>query len=104
MKGWLVLLAVAFCQGSAWAQTQTPQWLIASPDFHHWHHAREREAWDRNFAGQLALWDFAFGTAHLPKGRQAQSFGTGEPIPADYAAQLVHPFRRPGSEAVPGNG
>lgn len=80
------------------------RWLIASPDFHHWHHAREREAWDRNFAGQLALWDFAFGTAHLPKGRQAQSFGTGEPIPTGYAAQLFHPFRRPGSEAVPGNG
>lgn len=80
------------------------KWLLASPDFHHWHHARDREAWDRNFAGQLALWDFLFGTAHLPKGRRAQSFGTGEPIPAGYAAQLLHPFRRPGSEAVPGNG
>lgn len=80
------------------------RWLIASPDFHHWHHAREREAWDRNFAGQLALWDFVFGTAHLPKGRQAQGFGVGEPIPAGYAAQLLHPFRRRGSAAAPGNG
>ena len=80
------------------------KWLIASPDFHHWHHAREREAWDRNFAGQLALWDFVFGTAHLPKGRQAQSFGVADPVPPGYTAQLLHPFRRRGSEAVPGNG
>ena len=80
------------------------RWLIASPDFHHWHHAREREAWDRNFAGQLALWDFVFGTAHLPKGRQAQSFGVADPVPKGYAAQLLHPFRRPGSAAVPENG
>jgi sterol desaturase/sphingolipid hydroxylase (fatty acid hydroxylase superfamily) len=80
------------------------RWLIASPDFHHWHHAREREAWDRNFAGQLALWDFAFGTAHLPQGRQAQSFGVADPVPEGYAAQLLHPFRRPGSAAVPENG
>lgn len=80
------------------------KWLIASPDFHHWHHAREREAWDRNFAGQLALWDFVFGTAHLPKGRRAQGFGVSDRVPPGYAAQLLHPFRRPGSEAVPGNG
>ena len=78
--------------------------LIASPDFHHWHHAREREAWDRKFAGQLALWDFIFGTAHLPEGRQAQRFGIADPVPDNYAAQLLHPFRRRGSEAVPENG
>jgi sterol desaturase/sphingolipid hydroxylase (fatty acid hydroxylase superfamily) len=32
--------------------------LIASPDFHRWHHCRDREAWDRNFAGQLSLMGF----------------------------------------------
>lgn len=69
--------------------------LIASPNFHHWHHCRDREAWDRNFAGQLSLWDFLFGTAFLPKGRRAERFGIGEPVPAGYAAQLLHPFRRP---------
>lgn len=75
--------------------------LIASPDFHHWHHAREREAWDRNFAGQLALWDFIFGTAHLPEGRRAQDFGVADPVPAGYAAQLLHPFRPRGSVTAP---
>ena len=75
--------------------------VIASPDFHHWHHCRDREAWDRNFAGQLALWDHLFGTAHMPKGRTAERFGIGEVVPEDYPAQLIHPFRRRGSEAVP---
>lgn len=80
------------------------KWLIASPQFHHWHHARDREAWDRNFAGQLALWDFVFGTAHLPDGRRPKAFGVADPVPSGYAAQLLHPFRRRGSEAVPENG
>jgi sterol desaturase/sphingolipid hydroxylase (fatty acid hydroxylase superfamily) len=80
------------------------KWLIASPDFHHWHHAQDREAWDRNFAGQLALWDFVFGTAHLPEGRHPQALGIAEPVPASYAGQLIHPFRSRGSGAVPENG
>jgi len=86
-------------------------WLIASPQFHHWHHAQDREAWDRNFAGQLALWDFIFGTAHLPRGRRPKAFGVADPVPAGYAAQLLHPFRRRGfplrardTAAAPGNG
>ena len=84
--------------------------LIASPDFHHWHHCRDREAWDRNFAGQLSLWDFLFGTAYLPAGRNATRFGIGEAVPEGYGAQLVHPFRRaaplrsPDSAAAPGSG
>ncbi|HWT13442.1 MAG TPA: sterol desaturase family protein [Allosphingosinicella sp.] len=80
------------------------RWLLTSPDFHHWHHCRDREAWDRNFGTQLAIWDFLFGTAHLPKGRTAQSFGLADPVPATYAGQLLHPFRRPGSEAGRGIG
>ncbi len=78
--------------------------LIASPDFHHWHHCRDREAWDRNFAGQLALWDYLFGTAFLPRGRTAERFGIGDPIPAGYPAQLLHPFRRQDTEAGQGTG
>ena len=29
------------------------KWLVASPEYHHWHHANERDAYDRNFAAQL---------------------------------------------------
>ena len=78
--------------------------LIASPAFHRWHHCRDREAWDRNFAGQLALWDHLFGTAYMPEGRRAERFGIGEKLPDGYPAQLLHPFRRPDSAAAPGSG
>ena len=85
------------------------RWLFTSPNFHHWHHCRDVEAWDRNFATQLAVWDFLFGTAYLPKDRTAESFGIGETVPETYLGQLVHPFRprtlrRQDSAAVPESG
>lgn len=85
--------------------------MIVSPEFHHWHHERAREAWDRNFAAQFAFWDWLFGTAYLPKDRKAENFGIGETLPDSYAGQLLHPFRKdpapvtpPGSAAAPGIG
>jgi sterol desaturase/sphingolipid hydroxylase (fatty acid hydroxylase superfamily) len=85
--------------------------LIVSPDFHHWHHSRDREAWDRNYAAQLSVWDFLFGSAYLPRGKKAESFGIGEQLPQRYGAQLLYPFRRraalitpPGSATAPGIG
>ena len=79
------------------------KWLLVSPDFHHWHHCRDREAWDRNFAAQFALWDHLFGTVYLPADRKAERFGISEPVPATYGEQLLHPFRitPPGSAAAP---
>jgi sterol desaturase/sphingolipid hydroxylase (fatty acid hydroxylase superfamily) len=69
------------------------RWLLASPEFHHWHHSNDRTVRDKNFAGQLPLWDAIFGTLHLPRGQVPGSYGIDEPLPATYAAQLLHPFR-----------
>jgi sterol desaturase/sphingolipid hydroxylase (fatty acid hydroxylase superfamily) len=66
--------------------------FLASPVFHRWHHSREREAWDKNFAGLLPLWDIIFGTYYLPKGRFPENFGICEPMPENYFAQLWEPF------------
>jgi sterol desaturase/sphingolipid hydroxylase (fatty acid hydroxylase superfamily) len=74
--------------------------LIAMPHFHHWHHADEPQAYDHNFAGQLPLVDWIFGTLYLPPGRTPRQYGLSEPVPESYFAQLIHPFRRirqPGS-------
>jgi sterol desaturase/sphingolipid hydroxylase (fatty acid hydroxylase superfamily) len=68
------------------------RWVLASPHFHHWHHANEPEAFDRNFAGQLPLWDLVFGTFHLPKGRMPQRYGLDAPVPDTYVGQLAYPF------------
>jgi sterol desaturase/sphingolipid hydroxylase (fatty acid hydroxylase superfamily) len=71
------------------------RWLVASPEFHHWHHTNRIEAYDKNFAGQIAFWDFLFGTGHLPKDARPGDYGVDETLPAGYLAQFVHPFRRP---------
>ncbi|TFW29564.1 sterol desaturase family protein [Massilia horti] len=34
------------------------RWIIASPTFHHWHHCCDREAYDKNFAPHLVIFDF----------------------------------------------
>jgi sterol desaturase/sphingolipid hydroxylase (fatty acid hydroxylase superfamily) len=69
------------------------RWLLASPEFHHWHHSRDREARDKNFAGQLPLLDVLFGTLHMPRGQMPSKYGLDRPIPATYPAQLLYPFR-----------
>lgn len=70
------------------------RWLLASPEFHHWHHANHREAYDKNFAGQLSVLDVVFRTAHMPKGRMPSRYGTNDPVPANYLSQLAYPFRQ----------
>ena len=70
------------------------RWIIASPQFHHWHHANCPEALDKNFAGQLPIWDFLFGTLHLPRGRMPQRYGTDDPVPLSYIAHLAYPFTK----------
>ncbi len=70
------------------------RWLIAGPEFHHWHHAREREAFDRNFAGQLPLLDALFGTLYMPKGHMPAGYGIDDRVPGTYLAQLLYPFVR----------
>jgi len=39
------------------------RWVLATPQFHHWHHAAEPEAVDKNFAVHLPIIDVLFGTA-----------------------------------------
>jgi sterol desaturase/sphingolipid hydroxylase (fatty acid hydroxylase superfamily) len=69
------------------------RWLIASPDFHHWHHSREGDARNKNFAGQLSLLDVLFGTAHMPRGQVPSQYGIEESLPLTYVTQLLHPFK-----------
>lgn len=71
------------------------QWILATPRFHHWHHAAEPEAIDTNFAVHLPVLDVIFGTAYLPD-RWPSSYGLadGRSAPRGYLRQLLWPFRR----------
>jgi sterol desaturase/sphingolipid hydroxylase (fatty acid hydroxylase superfamily) len=70
------------------------RWIVATPQFHHWHHGMEREAIDKNFAVHLPMLDWVFGTFYLPKDRWPESYGLthSEPIPSGYVRQFAHPF------------
>jgi len=70
------------------------RWLIASPNFHQWHHCDTPEAYDKNFAGQICLWDYAFGTAYFPRGSRPLEYGVSENVPSGFLGQLIYPFRR----------
>jgi lathosterol oxidase len=70
------------------------RWVMATPQFHHWHHGADREAIDKNFAVHLPVLDRLFGTCYLPGDRWPSSYGLagGEPVPSGYARQFVDPF------------
>jgi sterol desaturase/sphingolipid hydroxylase (fatty acid hydroxylase superfamily) len=86
-QGWLVHANVRMPYGPL-------RWLVVSPEFHHWHHSAEREAYDRNYASLVACWDVLFGTVYLPRGRQPLRYGIEEPVPAGWIGRFAHPFRR----------
>jgi len=66
--------------------------LIATPVFHRWHHSREPEAWDKNYAGLFPVWDRLFGTYYMPRNRWPTNFGICEPMPTGFISQLWAPF------------
>jgi sterol desaturase/sphingolipid hydroxylase (fatty acid hydroxylase superfamily) len=77
------------------------KWIVASPHFHHWHHADQPEAYNRNFGGQLVLFDWLFGTLNMPAGERPARYGLTPPIPQTYLGQLAHPFVPPAGLAPP---
>jgi sterol desaturase/sphingolipid hydroxylase (fatty acid hydroxylase superfamily) len=103
-----ILIFVAVSGWQAWlvhANVRLPygplRWLVVSPEFHHWHHSAEREAYDKNFASLVASWDVLFGTVHLPCGRQPQHYGIEDRVPRSWPERMIHPFRRGKQTASP---
>jgi sterol desaturase/sphingolipid hydroxylase (fatty acid hydroxylase superfamily) len=65
--------------------------VFASPRYHHWHHADEPQAYDRNFGGQLVVWDRLFDTLYESDDLPA-CYGVGGSVPNGYVQQLLTPF------------
>src|SRR5262249_414267 len=42
------------------------QYVLNGPQMHRWHHATDTDR-EVNFATKIAVWDWLFGTAYLPK-------------------------------------
>ncbi|MEP3278854.1 MAG: sterol desaturase family protein [Stappiaceae bacterium] len=68
---------------------------LVTPRFHHWHHGKEKEAIDVNFAIHFPLYDRLFGTYHMPKGKWPSAYGIGgDPVPSGYLKQFLYPFKK----------
>lgn len=68
--------------------------FLVTPRYHHWHHAIEAEAVDKNFAIHFPWLDRLFGTYLLPEGKWPSGYGVPEQVPKGYRAQTLYPFRR----------
>ena len=71
------------------------KYLIVTPDFHHWHHASDDEAIDRNYAAHYAFIDYLFGTAVKSTKKFPERYGVvGDYMPDGFVRQQLFPFRR----------
>jgi sterol desaturase/sphingolipid hydroxylase (fatty acid hydroxylase superfamily) len=71
------------------------KYLLVTPDFHHWHHASDEEAIDRNYAAHYAFLDHLFGTAVKSPKVFPEKYGVvGDYMPDGFVRQQLFPFRR----------
>lgn len=73
--------------------------IFNHPEMHIWHHAHdlpEERRYGVNFGISLALWDYLFGTAYIPKdGRDARlGFPGLARFPHNFWGQITHGFRK----------
>lgn len=91
LAGVVVLLAL-FQHANVRLRFPGLRWVVNTPEWHHWHHAVDPAARDRNFG--LPVVDRCFGTAYLPAGLRPAGFGCADPVPASgYLRQLAHPWQ-----------
>jgi sterol desaturase/sphingolipid hydroxylase (fatty acid hydroxylase superfamily) len=69
------------------------RWVIATPQYHHWHHARDPQAYNSNYAGEFPALDALFGTLYLPGNRWPARYGVDDTEPVGYLRQIAWPFR-----------
>ncbi len=70
------------------------KYLVVTPDFHHWHHASDDEAIDKNYAAHYAFLDYLFGTAVKSKKKFPEKYGVvGDYMPDGFVRQQMFPFR-----------
>ena len=69
------------------------EWVITTPVFHHWHHTNDSpRLYNKNYAFVLPIYDYIFGSIHLPKKDFSKTFGIKEKVPTTFLGQLMYPF------------
>ncbi|WP_395344988.1 sterol desaturase family protein [Ningiella sp. W23] len=70
------------------------RYIFVTPQFHHWHHSSEKPAIDTNYSAHTVLFDYLFGTAHMPGDHWPADYGTTKKLPSSFVGQVLYPFRR----------
>lgn len=69
------------------------RYVLVTPNFHHWHHSRDTEAIDRNYAAHFAFLDYLFGTAVTAERQWPSRYGViGDYVPEGFVRQFLFPF------------
>jgi sterol desaturase/sphingolipid hydroxylase (fatty acid hydroxylase superfamily) len=76
------------------ALTGVPGRIVLSPAHHQIHHSNDPVHFDKNFGASLALWDWLFGTLHIPQPQNEHiRFGTeGDAHLKRFLPSVVYPF------------
>lgn len=68
------------------------RYVLVTPQFHHWHHSKDKPAIDTNYAVHTPLWDLLFRSFHLPGDYWPKDYGTVHALPTTMGGQFVYPF------------
>jgi sterol desaturase/sphingolipid hydroxylase (fatty acid hydroxylase superfamily) len=94
IKGVIGALWGMYIHANIGVRTGRLQYVINGPEAHRWHHALDADAYGKNLATKLSIWDRLFGTAWLPDGRKPTGYGlTDVEFPTNYYRQHLFALR-----------
>ncbi len=71
------------------------KYVFVTPQYHHWHHADDPAAYNKNFAIHLPLIDMIFGTYYDRGDEWPEKTGLDDAhFPKGFARQLIYPFQK----------
>ncbi len=69
------------------------RYIFVTPQFHHWHHASDEAAIDKNYAAHFSFIDYIFGTAVTGQQEWPEDYGVkGDYVPDGIVKQQLFPF------------
>lgn len=73
------------------------KYIVNNPKMHIWHHSKQiHNRYGANFGISLSVWDYIFGTHHIPHdGRDIElGFDGDESFPEDFINQELYPLSK----------
>jgi sterol desaturase/sphingolipid hydroxylase (fatty acid hydroxylase superfamily) len=94
MKGVLDATWGMYIHSNLDVRTGWLQRLFNGPEMHRWHHSGDVTCGGFNYSTKIAVWDWLFGTAYLPKDKPPRyGISGGVRFPKNFFVQQVFAFR-----------